>query len=121
MEQLRDTNIRNSEVLAFFKKLSLAFIRPSANSAFYYHNSKSAGTGRKLNVQKTFKRLFPVNIAKFLRTSILKNICEQLLLKATSKTWTWILDLDSGPWTLKTWTLKSLDLEKHGKPLDMEK
>ena len=25
-------------------------------------------------------RCFPVNIAKFLRTSILKNICQQLLL-----------------------------------------
>ena len=113
MEQLRDTNIRNSEVLTFFKKLSLAFIRPSANSAFYYRNSKSAGTGRKLNVQKTFKRLFPVNIAKFLRTSILKNICEQLLLKATSKTWTWILDLDSGPWT-RTLDPENLDPEKPG-------
>ena len=31
---------------------------------------------------------------------------------ATSKTWTR---------TLKTWTLKNLDLEKHGKRLDMEK
>ena len=113
MEQLRDTNIRNSEVLTFFKKLSLAFIRPSANSAFYYPNSKSAGTVRKLNVQKTFKRLFPVNIAKFLRTSILKNICEQLLLKATSKTWTWILDLDSGPWT-RTLDPENLDSEKPG-------
>ena len=28
-------------------------------------------------------RLFPVNIAKFLRTAILKSICELLLLKGT--------------------------------------
>ena len=30
-------------------------------------------------------RLFPVNIAKLLRTPILKNICERLLLKTSSK------------------------------------
>ena len=30
-------------------------------------------------------RCFPVNIAKFLRNPILKNICEQLLLKVTEK------------------------------------
>ena len=31
------------------------------------------------------------------------------------------LDQDPGPWILKTWTLKNLDLEKHEKRLDKEK
>ena len=34
-----DSNIRNSESLALFKKRILAFIRPFANSTFQYHNS----------------------------------------------------------------------------------
>ena len=37
-------------------------------------------------IKKRFQhRRFPVNIEKFLRTSILKNICEQLLLGAEMK------------------------------------
>ena len=54
------------------------------------------------------------------------------LILATSITWTRTPDPDPGPWTLnpdpdswirtlKAWTLKNLDLEKHGKRLDMEK
>ena len=35
-----DSNIRNSESLALFKKRILAFIRPFANSTFQYHNPK---------------------------------------------------------------------------------
>ena len=35
-----DSNIRNSEILALFKKRILPFIRPYANSTFQYHNSK---------------------------------------------------------------------------------
>ena len=34
-------------------------------------------------------RCFPVNVAKFLRTSILKNICERLLLKFISAMLKW--------------------------------
>ena len=47
-------------------------------------------------------------------------------VKATSKTWTRTLDSDPRPWTRtldrtrKNWTLKNLNLEKHGKRLDME-
>ena len=37
---------------------------------------------------------------------------------ATSKTWTWTIDLEPGPW--KTCTLKNLDHEKRGKQLDAE-
>ena len=33
-------NITNSESLALFKKRILAFIKPSANSTFQYHNPK---------------------------------------------------------------------------------
>ena len=35
-----DSNIRNSESLAIFKKRILAFIRPCANSTFQYHSPK---------------------------------------------------------------------------------
>ena len=35
-----DSNIRNSESLALFKKCILAFIRPFTNSTFQYHNPK---------------------------------------------------------------------------------
>ena len=35
-----DSNIRNSESLALFKKLLLAFIRPFGNRSFQYHNPK---------------------------------------------------------------------------------
>ena len=35
-----DSNIRNSESLAIFKKRILAFIRPYANSTFQYHSPK---------------------------------------------------------------------------------
>ena len=41
--------------------------------------------------------------------------------RATSKTWTQTLDLDPGHGPRKTSTLKNLDPEKHGKPLDAEK
>ena len=40
MEQLFDSDIRNFESLALFKKHVLAFIRVSANSIFHCHNSK---------------------------------------------------------------------------------
>ena len=33
-----DSNKRNSESLAIFKKHKLAFIRPAANSTFHYHS-----------------------------------------------------------------------------------
>ena len=35
-----DTNIKNSESLALFKKRVLAFIRPCLNITFHYHNPK---------------------------------------------------------------------------------
>ena len=44
--------------------------------------NKVAGLKTWISIKKRLQhRCFPVNIAKFLRTSILKNICEQLLLK----------------------------------------
>ena len=33
-----DSNIRNSKSLVLFKKRTLAFVRPSANSTFHCHN-----------------------------------------------------------------------------------
>ena len=33
---------------------------------------------------------------------------------ATSKTWTWSLDLEQGPRPWKTWTLKKIEPGKHG-------
>ena len=47
--------------------------RPVLESFF----DKVAGLGKQKRLQHSY---FPVNIAKFLRKLILKNICEQLLL-----------------------------------------
>ena len=47
---------------------------------------------------------------------------EHAFNKATSKTWTQTLkNLEPGSGSWKTWTLKNLSPEKHGKRLDMEK
>ena len=42
------------------------------------------------------QRVFLVNIAKFLRTTILKNICERLLLNEDDRKWQYQFSLLSG-------------------------
>ena len=53
MEQLRYSNIRNSESLALFEKRILAFIRHSANNAFHCHNSNGLKLIMRLGVTRS--------------------------------------------------------------------
>ena len=50
-------------------------------------------------------RCFPLNIAKFLRTPILKNICVRLLLRVLKAT-SFHMSLSVPPENIKTWELK---------------
>ena len=53
----------------------------------YLLPQKSRSSHHRCSVKEDLqrqRRCFPVNVAKFLRTPILKNICERLLLKIST-------------------------------------
>ena len=77
---LRKTLLGNGFLHSYF---SVSFVRnPEAVSQYSQENSCAGSLFNKaFNLKKRLQdRCFPVNITKFLRTPILKNICEQLLL-----------------------------------------